>query len=51
MIIRMLLALTLLGLFGGLTACNTIEGAGKDISAAGDAISGTADETKEDLKN
>jgi predicted small secreted protein len=25
-----------------LTACNTIEGAGRDISAAGHAISGTA---------
>jgi predicted small secreted protein len=51
MIIRILLALSLLGLFGSLTACNTIEGAGKDVSAAGDAVSGTAEETKDDLKN
>ena len=29
-----------------LTACNTIEGAGRDISAAGHAISGAASDTK-----
>jgi predicted small secreted protein len=30
----------------GLMACNTIEGAGRDISAAGRAISGTASDAK-----
>lgn len=29
-----------------LMACNTIEGAGKDISAAGHAISGTASDVQ-----
>jgi len=29
-------------LLGGLTACNTIEGAGQDIESAGDAIEDTA---------
>ena len=32
-----------------LTACNTIEGAGRDIRSAGDAISGVARETKEEI--
>jgi predicted small secreted protein len=27
----------------GLSACNTVEGAGKDIKSAGDAIEKTAD--------
>lgn len=27
-------------------ACNTVEGAGKDVSAAGHAVSNTADQTK-----
>jgi predicted small secreted protein len=27
-------------------ACNTVEGAGKDVSAAGHAVSNTADEAK-----
>jgi predicted small secreted protein len=31
----------------GLVACNTIEGAGKDVSAAGRAVSDTAKETKQ----
>ena len=45
------LALTL-GLFGALagasllSACNTMEGAGKDVSAAGGAVTNTAKEVK-----
>jgi predicted small secreted protein len=27
-------------------ACNTVEGAGKDVSAAGNAVSDTADDAK-----
>lgn len=38
----------LLGL-GLLTACNTIEGAGRDISSGGKAISETANEVKKKL--
>jgi predicted small secreted protein len=39
--------LVLLGLTLGLVACNTIEGAGEDASAAGGAVSDTAKETKQ----
>jgi predicted small secreted protein len=28
------------------SACNTVEGAGKDVSSAGDAVAKTADEAK-----
>ncbi len=31
----------------GLSACNTVEGAGKDVSAAGGAVSETAKDVKE----
>lgn len=39
------LAATLLGL-GTLTACNTVEGAGEDIEAAGDKIEDSAEHHK-----
>lgn len=32
-----------------LTACNTVEGVGRDIEAGGDAIEDTASDTKEKL--
>lgn len=35
--------------FIALSACNTIEGMGKDIGSAGDAISGTANKTKKNM--
>jgi predicted small secreted protein len=38
----MRLALTVIACLGLLTACNTVEGAGKDLSSAGKAISKTA---------
>lgn len=37
-----LISLSLLG-FAGLTACNTIEGAGKDVQSAGEKIEHEAD--------
>lgn len=41
---KKLFAITLLAAFvGGLAACNTMEGAGEDISAGGDAIEDAAD--------
>lgn len=43
--------LIVLGLLGSLAACNTISGAGKDLEAAGGAISETADDTKEEISN
>ena len=38
---------SLLLLLAALTACNTVEGAGADINAAGKAISNTAHKTKD----
>lgn len=32
-----------------LTACNTVEGAGKDVSAAGHAVTDTAKDAKHDM--
>ncbi len=33
----------------GLAACETVQGAGQDISAGGQAISGASEEVQEDL--
>ena len=41
--------LFLLAITAALPACNTVEGAGEDIGAAGDAISDTASDTKEEI--
>ena len=38
--------ISLLLLLSAVTACNTVEGAGQDINAAGKAISNTAQKTK-----
>ena len=48
MLHRLLIAL---GLLAGLSACNTIAGAGKDIEAAGETITDTAEDTKEEITN
>ncbi len=46
-VLRLLFVFTVfLMLQGGLTGCNTIEGAGKDIRAAGRAIEDTAEKAK-----
>jgi predicted small secreted protein len=37
-----------LGVLVLLTACNTIEGAGRDISSVGRAMTGAANEAKDD---
>ena len=43
----------LLVIFGGsgaaISACNTVEGAGQDVKAAGQGISRTAREVKQDM--
>jgi predicted small secreted protein len=40
-------ALLVLGAFGvGLAACNTVEGAGQDVKAAGSAVEKAADKAK-----
>ncbi|MDX6750704.1 entericidin A/B family lipoprotein [Geminicoccaceae bacterium 1502E] len=41
--------MTALLLGGSLTACNTMEGAGEDISAAGRGIENTAEKTKQKM--
>lgn len=41
---RKLVVLALAGL--ALTACNTVEGVGKDVKSAGETVEKTADETK-----
>lgn len=41
--------LTILALLMLVTACNTVEGMGKDISAAGQAIDRSASTTKEKM--
>ncbi|MEM8949492.1 MAG: entericidin A/B family lipoprotein [Pseudomonadota bacterium] len=48
MLHRLLIAL---GLLASLSACNTIAGAGKDIEAAGETITDTAEDTKEEITN
>lgn len=42
----LLAALFLAGLFGSVTGCNTVEGAGKDIQQGGQAIKDEARENK-----
>ena len=42
MIKKLLLPVAVLAL-GALAACNTVDGAGKDLKSAGDAISNTVD--------
>ncbi len=32
-------------------ACNTVEGMGRDIRSAGDTITGSAQKTKEEIRN
>jgi predicted small secreted protein len=43
---RLMIAVAALFALLGLSACNTIEGMGKDISKAGDAIENTAKKAK-----
>jgi entericidin B len=41
--------LVLLGLLLAVAGCNTISGIGQDVEAAGEAITGTAEDTKDEL--
>lgn len=41
---RKLVVLAIAGL--ALTACNTVEGVGRDVSSAGDTVAKTADDAK-----
>jgi entericidin B len=49
MAMNKLLALILLVAICGLSACNTIEGAGKDIQSGGDAMSDAARDVKKEM--
>ena len=46
MLNKLVLLLTAAGIALAVTGCNTIEGAGKDIKAAGGAIEKSAEKTK-----
>ncbi|WP_294339608.1 entericidin A/B family lipoprotein [uncultured Sphingomonas sp.] len=43
---RKIAVATSLAILFGLSACNTVNGAGKDLKSAGDAISGASGESK-----
>jgi predicted small secreted protein len=47
----LLAAMTALVGLSALAACNTMKGAGEDISATGDAVTGAAQDTQQDMKN
>ncbi len=47
---RNLVPLALVGLALVMAGCNTIKGAGKDVSATGKAVTDAAASTQEDLK-
>ena len=46
---KLIIALITLASVPALAACNTIEGIGKDVGAAGDAVAETAKDVKEDI--
>jgi predicted small secreted protein len=39
-----------MGIAGGLSACNTVEGAGKDVEGAGEAVQDASKDVKEDIQ-
>jgi entericidin B len=47
-LVTMIASVLLVGLAA---ACNTVQGAGQDIKAGGQAISNTASEVKQDMSN
>jgi predicted small secreted protein len=49
--IRVLFFLALGVISLGLAACNTVEGAGKDVKSAGNAIEDTANDAKQNMNN
>ena len=48
---RLVQAIASVLLVGLAAACNTVEGAGQDIQAGGQAISNTASEVKQEITN
>lgn len=49
MINKLILTATLSLILIGLSGCNTISGAGKDISAAGEGVANAAESVKKDM--
>ncbi|HEX2480108.1 MAG TPA: entericidin A/B family lipoprotein [Geminicoccaceae bacterium] len=47
--VKLLIGLLALLVLPGLSACNTARGMGEDIEAAGEAMSGTAEDVEEDM--
>ena len=47
--VRVMTAIAVLMSLGTLAACNTMEGAGKDISAGGDTLEDTASDAKDSM--
>jgi predicted small secreted protein len=43
---RKIIVLAMMAASMAIAACNTVEGAGKDVSAAGKAVTNTADDAK-----
>jgi predicted small secreted protein len=48
--LKLLIGLLALLLLPSLSACNTARGVGEDVSAAGKAMSGTAEKTEEKIQ-
>lgn len=48
---KLLIGLFALASIPALAACNTIEGIGKDVGAAGDVVAETAKDVKEDIQD
>jgi len=46
MLSKFAVLIVLVGFAVGLAGCNTVEGAGKDVKAAGDAVEKAADKAK-----
>lgn len=49
--VRTLVFLFAIGAVGALSACNTVKGAGRDISAGGEVITDSAEEVQEEISN
>lgn len=49
MIRKALAALMLIGIFGSISGCNTVDGMGKDLERAGEATSDTANDVKKKM--
>ena len=45
-IVRTLSVATLLGMFGMLSACHTVEGVGKDVQEVGEEVEEAAEDTR-----